>query len=84
EYKSEKPETLEIEYVKDYTAEIVAGDDVAKLEKKDGKWVVTPTNEKGGQVTVHVKDENGRLAAVWIIDVSKREVEELENQEIER
>ena len=57
---------------------------MAKLEKKDGKWVVTPTNEKGGQVTVHVKDENGRLAAVWIIDVSKREVEELENQEIER
>ena len=84
EYKSEKPETLEIEYVKDYTAEIVAGDDVAKLEKKGDKWIVTPTNENGGQVTVHVKDENGRLAAVWIIDVSKREVEELENQEIER
>ena len=84
EYKSETPDTLEIKYIENHTAEIVAGDDVAKIEKKGDNWVVTPTKPEGGQATVHIKDEKGRLVAVWVVDVSKRDVEELENQKVER
>ena len=84
EYKSETPDTLFIEYIENHTAEIVAGDDVAKIEKKGDNWVVTPTNPKGGQATVHIKDENGRLVAVWIVDVAPQPEQEVENQEVNR
>ncbi|MDC7109385.1 hypothetical protein [Corynebacterium afermentans] len=84
EYKSKKPDTLFIEYIENHTAEIVAGDDVAKIEKKGDNWVVTPTNPKGGQATVHIKDENGRLVAVWIVDVAPQPEQEVENQEVNR
>ncbi|WP_168168277.1 hypothetical protein [Corynebacterium sp. HMSC034A01] len=84
EYKSETPDTLEISYIENHTAEIVAGDDVAKIEKKGDKWVVTPTNPNGGQATVHIKDEKGRLVAVWIVDVAPQPEEDIENQEVER
>ena len=84
EYKSETPDTLEISYIENHTAEIVAGDDVAKIEKKGDKWVVTPTNTNGGQATVHIKDEKGRLVAVWIVDVAPQPEEDIENQEVER
>ena len=84
EYKSETPDTLEISYIENHTAEIVAGDDVAKIEKKGDKWVVTPTNPNGGQATVHIKDEKGRLVAVWIVDVAPQPEEDIENQEVKR
>ena len=84
EYKSKKPDTLFIEYIENHTAEIVAGDDVAKIEKKGDNWVVTPTNPKGGQATVHIKDENGRLVAVWIVDVAPQPEEDVENQTVDR
>ena len=84
QYKSEKPDTLFIEYIENHTAEIVAGDDVAKIEKKGDNWVVTPTNPEGGQATVHIKDENGRLVAVWIVDVAPQPEQEVENQEVNR
>ena len=84
EYKSETPDTLEIKYIENHTAEIVAGDDVAKIEKKGDKWVVTPTDPKGGQATVHVKDENGRLVNVWIVDIAPQPEQEVENQTVDR
>ena len=84
EYKSETPDTLEISYIENHTAEIVAGDDVAKIEKKGDNWVVTPTNPEGGQATVHIKDENGRLVAVWIVDVAPQPEEDVENQTVDR
>ena len=84
EYKSKEPDTLFIEYVENHTAEIVAGDDVAKIEKKGDNWVVTPINPKGGQATVHIKDENGRLVAVWIVDVAPQPEEDVENQTVDR
>ena len=84
EYKSENPDTLFIEYIENHTAEIVAGKDIAKIEKKGDNWVVTPTNPKGGQATVHIKDENGRLVAVWIVDIAPQAEEDIENQEIKR
>ena len=83
-YKSETPDTLFIEYIENHTAEIVAGDDVAKVEKKGDNWVVTPTDPKGGQATVHIKDENGRLVAVWIVDIAPQPEQEIENQEVSR
>ena len=84
EYKSEKPDTLHIEYIENHTAEIVAGDKFAKIEKKGDNWVVTPTNPKGGQATVHIKDENGRLVAVWIVDIAPQPEQDVENQEVNR
>ncbi|MBF4547260.1 hypothetical protein IRY31_04090 [Corynebacterium afermentans subsp. lipophilum] len=84
EYKSEEPDTLHIEYIENHTAEIVAGDDVAKIEKKGDNWVVTPTNPEGGQATVHIKDENGRLVAVWIVDIAPQPEQDVENQEVNR
>ncbi|WJY96472.1 hypothetical protein [Corynebacterium fournieri] len=84
EYKSEQPDTLEIKYVDGYTAEIVAGEDKAKIEKSGDKWVVTPTDPNGGEVTVHIKDENGRLAAVWIVNIAPQEQDEVENVNRER
>ena len=84
EYKSETPDTLFIEYIENHTAEIVAGGDVAKIEKKGDNWVVTPTNPEGGQATVHIKDENGRLVAVWIVDIAPQAEQEVENQEVNR
>ena len=84
EYKSETPDTLFIEYIENHTAEIVAGDDVAKIEKKGDNWVVTPTNPEGGQATVHIKDENGRLVAVWIVDVAPQSEQEIDNQAVDR
>ena len=84
EYKSETPDTLFIEYIENHTAEIVAGDDVAKIEKKGDNWIVTPTNPEGGQATVHIKDENGRLVAVWIVDIAPQAEQDVENQEVNR
>ncbi|MCG7273030.1 hypothetical protein MHJ82_01570 [Corynebacterium afermentans] len=84
EYKSETPDTLFIEYIENHTAEIVAGGDVAKIEKKGDNWVVTPTNPEGGQATVHIKDENGRLVAVWIVDIAPQPEQDVENQEVNR
>ena len=84
EYKSETPDTLEISYIENHTAEIVAGDDVAKIEKKGDNWVVTPTKPEGGQATVHIKDENGRLVAVWIVDIAPQPEQDVENQEVNR
>ena len=84
QYKSKTPDTLFIEYIEKHTAEIVAGDDVAKIEKKGDNWVVTPTNPEGGQATVHIKDENGRLVAVWIVDVAPQPEQDVENQEVNR
>ncbi|GAA3523857.1 hypothetical protein ACFPRI_11020 [Corynebacterium pilbarense] len=84
EYKSETPDTLFIEYIENHTAEIVAGGDVAKIEKKGDNWVVTPTNPEGGQATVHIKDENGRLVAVWIVDIAPQAEQDVENQEVNR
>ena len=84
QYKSETPDTLEIKYIENHTAEIVAGDDVAKIEKKGDTWVVTPTNPNGGQATVHIKDENGRLVAVWIVDIEPQSEQDVENQAVDR
>ena len=84
EYKSETPDTLEISYIENHTAEIVAGGDVAKIEKKGDNWVVTPTKPEGGQATVHIKDENGRLVAVWIVDIAPQPEQDVENQEVNR
>ena len=84
EYKSETPDILFIEYIENHTAEIVAGGDVAKIEKKGDNWVVTPTNPEGGQATVHIKDENGRLVAVWIVDIAPQPEQDVENQEVNR
>jgi len=84
EYKSKEPDTLHIEYIENHTAEIVAGEDVAKIEKKGDNWVVTPTNPEGGQATVHIKDENGRLVAVWIVDIAPQPEEDVEDQKVDR
>ena len=57
---------------------------MAKIEKKGDNWIVTPTNPEGGQATVHIKDENGRLVAVWIVDIAPQPEQDVENQEVNR